>query len=138
MRKKVKGKKEFLFALPPVNCYPSRKEWENTCWRKILKSRDFFGLLFTPYERHNFVMRAAVISRINAGKKYRQIGEELWLSSQTISSIKKAINKNSYRSYRERSKTERKKRVYSRDSPQTKRKPHGRPVRTKYGTIYLP
>jgi len=125
-------------SLPPMSRHPSRKEWENACWRKILKSEELLGLLVTPYERRNLVMRAAVIERIHAGKGYRQIAEELWLSPQTISSIKKAVGKNSYRSYRERSKTERKQRVYSRNTSQTKRKPRGRPVRTKYGIIHLP
>src|SRR3990172_8184043 len=95
-------------SLPPMSRHPSRKEWENACWRKILKSEELLGLLVTPYERHNLVMRAAVMERMRAGKRYRQIADELWLSPQTISSIRKASGKNSYHSYRERSKTERK------------------------------
>ena len=84
-------------------------------------------------------MRAAVISGINSGKSYRQIAEELWLSPQTISSIKKALKENNYQSYRERSKKERKKKVYSSNpTVNQKRKHRGKPVRAKYGTIYLP
>ena len=77
------------------------------------------------------------MERINSRKKYREIAEELWLSPQTISSIKKAVSENSYRSYRERGKTERKKKAYSHDKI-SRKKPYGRPVHTKYGTVYLP
>jgi len=123
--------------LPPLNRYSSREEWENACWQKILKSKDLLKLLTTPNERHNLVMRAAVIDAINSGKKYREIAEELWLSPQTVSTIKKAIKENNYRSYRERGKTERKRKAYS-SGPNIKRKEYrGRPVRTKYGTIFV-
>ena len=129
----------YKFALPLISRYPSRKEWENACWQKILKSNNLFELLITSYERRNLIMRAAVISGINSGKSYRQIAEELWLSPQTISSIKKALKENNYQSYRERSKKERKKKVYSSNpTVNQKRKHRGKPVRAKYGTIYLP
>lgn len=95
-------------------------------------------LLATANERHNLIMRAAVIDCMSSGKKFRQIVEELQLSPQTVSSIKKAIRENRYRSYRERGKTERKKKVYSRGTARTTRRRSGRPVRTKYGTVYLP
>lgn len=124
--------------LPSLSHYSSRKEWEGACWRKLLKSRDSLELLVTSHERHNLIMRAAVIDGINSGEKYRQIAEELWLSPQTISSIKKAINGSNYKSYRERGKTERKKKVYSPDSLLKRHRRRGRPVRTKYGTLYLP
>ena len=130
------GKASFL---PPASGYPSRKEWENACWQKILKSEDLLRLLVAPYERHNLVVRAAAIDGLISGKKYRQIAEELWLSPQTISSIKKAIKENGYRSYRERGKKERKKRQYSGSlTPAGSKRRRGRPLRTKYGTIYLP
>ena len=80
------AEKRVLFALPPVNRYTSRKEWERACWQKILKFKTLESLVIS-YERRNLVMRAAVMERINTGKKYRQIAEELWLSPQTISSI---------------------------------------------------
>lgn len=124
--------------LPSVNSYSSRKKWEEICWKRIRKSEKLLELLATPYERRNLVLRAAVISRINAKRSYREIGKELWLSSQTISGIKKAMERNGYRSYRERSKTERKKKVYSSGFLQTKKKMRGKLVRTKYGTLRLP
>lgn len=127
-----------LPALPPVSCYPSRKEWEEACWKKIVKSEKLLDSLVTSYERRNLVMRAAVIDRLNSGKRQKEIAKELWSSPQTINSIKKALGEDGYRSYRERGKTERKKKLYSHHPSRKKRKPHGRPVRTKYGTIYLP
>ncbi|HUX35754.1 MAG TPA: hypothetical protein VMV71_01830 [Candidatus Paceibacterota bacterium] len=124
--------------LPSLSNYSSRKEWEDACWRKLLKSKNSLVLLATSHERHNLIMRAAVIDGINSGKKYRQIAEELWLSPQTISSIKKAVNGSDYKSYRERGKTERKKKIYSHYTASARRKFRGRPVRTKYGIVYLP
>ncbi|MFH1193008.1 MAG: Trp family transcriptional regulator [Candidatus Jorgensenbacteria bacterium] len=135
---KVNTKESAEFTFPSVHNYPSRKEWERACWGKLLKSKNLIALLATPNERRNLVMRAAVTERINAGKKYRQIAEELWLSPQTISSIRKALSENGYRSYRERGKTERKKKVYYSLFPPREHQRRGRPVRTKYGTVYLP
>jgi len=124
--------------MSPVSRYRTRAEWENACWRKISKSENLLKILVTAHERHNLVLRAAVMDRISSGKSYRRIADELWLSSQTVSSIKKAMGGKSYRSYRERSKTERKKRQYSRDTFRTEKKFRGRPVRTKYGIVYVP
>ncbi len=131
-------KMKLLFALPLLSRYSSRKEWEDACWWEIVKSRDLLGALATSSERHNLVMRAAAIDRIDSGKKYRQIAEELWLSPQTISSIKKVMHESDYRSYRQRGKTERRKRVYSPNPASSRKKNRGRPVRTKYGTVYIP
>lgn len=125
-------------TLPLINNYSSRTEWENVCWEKILKSKELLRLLITANERHNLVSRAATLNRLAAGKSYRQIGDELWLSSQTISNIKKALKEKSYKSYFERSKKERKKKKYSSDQKSYKSKPGGIPRRTKYGTIYMP
>jgi len=133
-----KSDKAKVNLLPPLDRYSSRQEWEDACWQKILKSEDFLKLLTTRNERHNLVMRAAIIDAINSGKKYREIAEELWLSPQTVSTIKKATKENNYRSYRERGKTERKKKVYSAGPISRRRKHRGRAVRTKYGTVYLP
>jgi uncharacterized protein YerC len=104
------GKKKEKEGFPAVGEYSSRKEWERDCWEELQKSPELLKLLVTPYERRNLVLRAAVIDRIKSGKSYREIEEELWLSSQTISVIKKAIKRSGYISYWERGKTERKKR----------------------------
>lgn len=124
-------------ALPSLNRFPSRKQWEEACWEVVSKSKKFLDITTTPYERRNIVLRAAVIDYINSGKRYRQIGEELWLSPQTINSIKKSLGESRYKSYRERGKSERKRKIYSPSITKKKRKPAGRPVRTKYGTLYI-
>jgi len=131
-----KFRNKLKIDLPSIDNYHSRKEWENVCWRKILKSKGLLELLTTSNERHNLVMRAAVMNAINSGKKHKKIGEELLLSPQTISAIKKALKENNYKSYRERGKTERKKKVYS-DWSKPKKEYRGRRIRTKYGTIYV-
>jgi len=124
--------------LPSADNYPSRQDWERACWRKTVKSPALLELITTSNERKNFVLRALAIDRITSGKKYREIGEELWLSPQTISSIKKALREQNYRSYRERGKTERKKKVYSPNLGRTRKKYSSRRVRTKYGVIRIP
>lgn len=132
------GEKKQSGTLPPINYYPSRKEWERACWQEILISQKLLELLITVYERHNLIMRAVALDRLIAGKTYKQISEELRLSPQTISVIKKTLTEKNYRSYLERSKKERKKRIYSSGLAFSKQKPRGIPRRTKYGTIYIP
>jgi len=123
--------------MPAVSDYSSRKEWEAACWQKIATSEELLQLLTTAYDRHNIVMRAATVDGLASGKSYRKIGEELWISPQTISSIKKSANEKVYKSYLERSKKERKKRVYG-IVESHRRKPRGTPRRTKYGILYAP
>jgi uncharacterized protein YerC len=120
----------------PTNHYSSRKEWEDVYWEKLIKQPKILKSFITNYERHILVLRIAVVARLNNGKSYREISKELWLSPQTISSIKKAINKKGYESYRKIEKTERKPKVFN-SSTQKKKKFRGRSKRTKYGTIYL-
>ncbi|MEK7546766.1 MAG: Trp family transcriptional regulator [Patescibacteria group bacterium] len=137
MNKKFVGKNK-LPIMPKIGDYNSRVEWENACWRKISASKDTLELLSTSNERHNLVMRVTVVNALASGKSYRQISKELWLSSQTISSIKKALTENNYRSYPERSKKERKKKIYSYRTKTGRSKPRGTPHRTKYGILYMP
>ena len=129
--------------IPKVSEYTSRKEWEQAVWDMLVsnkaKGADLFLTLFTPFERRAMVHRIAAVDRIASGVSYREIGNELWLSPQTISAIKKAISEKKYRSYWERSKTERKAKVYS-ESPSDKerRRTYGkRRWKTKYGTFYV-
>lgn len=125
--------------LPPINHYTSRKEWEDACWKILTKSSEILTLFITARERHYLVMRAAVADRLREGKSYKKIGDELWLSPQTVSGIKKALQENGYRSYRERGKTERKKKSPNGGNTQKERRwRQGTPVKTKYGTVYLP
>ncbi|MEE8131774.1 MAG: Trp family transcriptional regulator [Candidatus Paceibacterota bacterium] len=81
--------------------FKSRKEWEDFVWSKIiedlkkLKSEKeidgFLRNLLGSGERKMIIKRAVAISLIKQGKKYRDIGEILWISPSTISSIKKNI-----------------------------------------------
>jgi len=126
--------------IPSINNYHSREEWEAACWQKILESKELLSLLITSHERRDLVMRAAAMDGLISGKSYRKIGKELWISPQTISAIKKAIDEKAYRSYLERSHKERKKKQYD-PVPIFKKsitRQHGKPRRTKYGTIYMP
>jgi Trp operon repressor len=64
--------------------------------RKILEK------LITKDEKDMILKRLAVVSLVRSGKTYREIGEILWLSPTTVSTIKKNVldvNKN-YKSYR--------------------------------------
>ncbi len=128
-----------IIALPSLKDYPSRKQWEGACWLKILDSKELLQLVITPNERHNLVKRVVALDSIISGKSYRNISKDLWLSLQTISGLKKALKENNYRSYKDRNKTERKKRKYSPSLILLKgRKYRGRPVRTKYGLVHIP
>lgn len=141
MNKNLNNKKfinKTLVVLPLISNYSSRQEWEAACWQKILKSEELLELLVTANERHNLVNRAVALNEIISGKSYQQISEELWLSPQTISGIKKSVSGKKYQSYFERSKKERKKKQYSFNQSAVKSKSAGRPWRTKYGTIYMP
>jgi len=120
--------------LPPRNNYSSRKDWEEDCWNRITRSGKFLDTLVTANERRNIVMRAAVAEFLNSGKRPQQISRELLISRQTINSIRKAIKERNYKSYRERGKTEQKKKVWSRYP--SKKKPYRRYRRTKYGKVY--
>lgn len=120
--------------MPLVSSYPSRKEWEKACWEMLLASPQSLDYIVTPYERRNIVLRAAVVHRLEDRRSYREIGRELWLSSQTISTIKKGVRENAYRSYAGRG--ERKKKVYSVSRSPRRKFRRGAPHKTKYGIVY--
>ena len=137
-KKKSVSKNNLGTTLPSANAYSSRKEWERACWKKVKTLKEPLALL-TPNERRNLILRIATVERINEGRTYRQITEELWVSKQVISSIKKGTKEGKYQSYWERSKTERRPRPqfsFSAKQPKEER-PIGRRVKTKYGDIYL-
>jgi len=129
--------KDVLATLPRIDDYASRSEWEAAAWPKIVASRELLQLLITLHERRDLVLRAAAAKALVSGKSYREIGDALWLSPQTISGIKKAIREQTYQSYLERSKTERKKKIYRSIRERRPRRPLGIRRRTKYGTIYM-
>ncbi len=134
MKKDIRKKK---LRIPAISHYSSRKEWERAVWKMIVRSPEALDAFTAPYERHSLVMRAAVVDRIHSGRSYREISRELWSSLQTIGSIKRALDGKNYRSYRERGKTERKKRVYSQSSHSTSRHEPQRRTTRVTGTVSL-
>ncbi|MEK7546958.1 MAG: hypothetical protein AAB536_02150 [Patescibacteria group bacterium] len=124
--------------VPPIDDYSSRRRWEEESWRKISESRELLPIILTSYERRNLVIRAAILEGLSLGKGQRQLSRELSVSLQTINAVKKAIAENSYRSYFERSKKDRKKKKYSAKSASAKTRRRGASVRTKYGIIHMP
>ncbi|MBI4085684.1 MAG: hypothetical protein HY433_00335 [Candidatus Liptonbacteria bacterium] len=136
--------------MPLLAHFSSRSAWEEDVWRTLVarfvalrkqnKLLSVLNMLITTKERSLLLRRAVAVNRILAGKSYREIGEELWLIPQTISAIKKALQEKKYRSYNERGKTERKKRIYSRNQQSSRNGKYvsGRRVRTKYGTLTIP
>lgn len=127
---------ENSLSLPARNQYPSRQEWEKACWKKIMKSEKLLNLLTTSNERRNITRRGAVMELVNSGKGTRQVSRDLQIAAQTVNSIKKIAKEKVYKSYRERGKTERKKKVYS--SHPSKKEPYRYYRRTKYGKVYMP
>lgn len=88
------------------------EEWQGQLWEKLVgkisaaKSREetkkIMESLVSDYEKKVILRRLAVIALVRSGKSYREIGEILWTSPQTISTIKKnsiGIPSN-YRSYK--------------------------------------
>ena len=132
-----KSNKKSLWVVPAVNNYSSRTVWEAASWEKVLGSKKLLQLLITPYERRAIVLRAAAIERLATGASYRQIGEELWLSPQTISGIKKSLVGEGYRSYADLSRGKRKKKQSDSLVRVSLRRPEGRRVKTKYGVKYF-
>ncbi len=90
--------------------FSSRKEWENYLWKEFSKIASnkklelFLNNLLTNQEKRNIIRRLAIISLFKKGMNYHQISEILWLSPNTISSIKKSIGNGEYKSYFEISK----------------------------------
>lgn len=134
--------KDIFKQLPSLKNYSSRKEWEAACWRHILKSERLIDLFTTSKGRHDLIVRVAAANGLMSGKNYREISKEFFISLQTIRSAKKALEGNGYRSYFERSKTERKKKTYSPGPKQKPKSEHAGEIgfyrHTKYGKIWIP
>jgi len=124
-----------LTVILPVKNYSSRKEWEGTCWQKILKSRELLQFLISTDEQHNLVMRAAALNGIVSDKSYRVISKEFFVSLQTINIVKRAMKDGGYRSYNKTRRGE-KKNGHEIISKPIKHTSHKRTVRTKFGTIH--
>lgn len=87
----------------------SRKEQADLVWSKLLKDIKnpelaiLLNALLSQYEKDIIANRLVAISLIKQGKTYKEIGEELWLSSSTIRSLKRMLENKSateYQTYR--------------------------------------
>jgi len=73
------------------------EKFSNAKTQKEVES--FFDSLITSQERENIARRLAVLSLVDKGLHYREIGEKLWVSPVTISTIKKSILSRDYKSH---------------------------------------
>jgi len=84
-----------------VSEFKSRQEWEEYLWLKIVekfsakKSQKETAMLlknlFSTHERNRMIKRAVAISLIAQGKSYNEISKILWISPNTINSLKKGL-----------------------------------------------
>ncbi len=89
----------------------SADKWSEQLWAKLLDKisklndgqeiRHILEKLISEDEKKMILKRLAVIALLRSGKSYREIGEILWLSPNTVSTIKKNIfgNHKHYKSY---------------------------------------
>ncbi len=83
--------------------FKSRKEWQEYIWQEFIKklykaksakqTQEYLESFLSARERDLIIKRIIATALISQGKKYREIGEILWLSHNTISAIKKGLLK---------------------------------------------
>lgn len=83
-----------LFSMKELSKFKSRKEWEKFIWGKFLKSiKDIdsnkglgklLDSVLSENEKRLIIKRMVAISLIRQGKTYKEIGEILWISPETI------------------------------------------------------
>lgn len=92
-----------------ISEFKSKKHWVDYIWQRLLEDikhpalRSALDHLLSSYEKNIIVNRLAAVLLIREGKTYRQIGEELWLSHNTIRSLKRVLDNpyfTEYQSYR--------------------------------------
>lgn len=89
-----------------INSFETREEWTNYVWKKLLeninnsKVAGILDLLLSRYEKKMIVNRIIALSLIKKGKSYKEIGEELWLSPNTIRSLRLIFNDKSIKEYK--------------------------------------
>src|SRR3989344_4262956 len=87
--------------IPSVNKFKSRKEWGKYVWSVLIKEmaksnsikelEKILDVLLTSHEKQQMIRRASAVSFLKQGKSYREIGQILWLSPNTINAIRKSI-----------------------------------------------
>ena len=138
---------KFPIRVPHTSDFASLALWEQKAWEVFIthisaikntrELKSTLNMCITPHERSIILRRVATINRILEGKSYREIARGLWCTQQTISTLRKALSETNYRSYYERGKTERKKKVYSIVQTSSKKRKPMRIKRTKYGKISI-
>lgn len=89
-----------------IDKFKSRKEWSDNAWRQLLKDIKHPALsasldsLLSSYEKNIIINRFAAVALIKDGRTYREIGRELWLSPNTIRSLKRVLENHSARDYK--------------------------------------
>ncbi|MBI4993853.1 hypothetical protein HZC33_02780 [Candidatus Wolfebacteria bacterium] len=81
--------------------FKSRKEWEEFIWVNFLEDilkiksakelKENLEIVISKKEKQFIIKRLLAVYFISKGKKYREIGDYLWISPSTISAIKKAV-----------------------------------------------
>ncbi|MDO8467268.1 MAG: Trp family transcriptional regulator [bacterium] len=75
------------------------EEWQEVLWEELLDSilkmgskqnaKNLLESLLCSQEKKMLLRRLAVLVLVSQGKSYKEIGEILWISSSTVSAIKK-------------------------------------------------
>lgn len=133
-------------SLSKVNDFATRKDWETKAWEDFIvwcASCDSATLkiimesIMSTHERGLITRRAAAIEKIIVGTPYREIGRELWLTNQTISSIKKGLKTQSYTSNWVKAKSQKIAKRIDRLQKLSNRPTPKQYRRTKYGKIRM-
>lgn len=84
-----------------ISISENRKYWEERAWKEFLESSknakslnqltEFFDSLLSNSEKKVIMRRLSIFSMLKAGKSYKEISKNLWVSSKTVSAIKKSI-----------------------------------------------
>lgn len=89
------------------------EKWMEGLWDRLLDKisktnsksevRKILEKLMSKDERKMILRRLGVLTLVRSGKSYHEIGEILWISHATISTIKKNVfnSANNYKSYRD-------------------------------------
>jgi hypothetical protein len=136
-------------SLPSHKNFATRKEWEAALWRAVIAqclkdgagSQGVFSLITSPGERRIIARRAAAIGLLSSGSTYREVGRELWLSPQTISSLTRGLKTRQYESSWQKTKQKRTSKNGShanQNQNKNKKAKFQRYRRTKYGKVPMP
>lgn len=90
--------------------FKSRKEWEEFVWLEFLQNlnktksiqqfKEILESVLSEKEKRLIIKRIIAAFLISQGRSYREMGDILWLSHNTISAIKKGLlKKSAYRGY---------------------------------------